>query len=193
MAALNYGLVQRAKLGQAVSGDACLVAERKNGLLIGVADGLGSGEAAREAAERALSCLREETTGDVVRLMEACHRALADTRGAALTLLWIEPGPARLECTAVGNVEVRASQDSVIKPIPVNGIVGVQHGPLRRFTGDYARGELVAIYTDGISSKFDFDLEAVRAGMDPRRLANHLAHYFGRTTDDVTVLVVQLP
>lgn len=193
MAALNYGLIQRPKPGQKVSGDAWLVAEREQRILVALVDGLGSGEAAREVAERTVGCLRQAAEWDVVRLVEACHRALSRSRGAALALLLIDLPSARLDCAIVGNVEVRASHNSRIKPIPTHGIVGVHHGFLRPFSCHYTPKELVAVYTDGLSSKFDFDLEIARVGPQPQALAAHLAQQCGRLNDDVTVLVAELP
>jgi negative regulator of sigma-B (phosphoserine phosphatase) len=193
MAALNYGWVQHPKPGQRVSGDAWLVLEREEGILIALVDGLGSGEPAREAAERAVQCLRQATEWEVSRLLEACHEALIPSRGAAMALLLIEPRPAHLAGVIVGNVEVRASQSSRIQPIPAHGIVGAHYHPLRPFSCHYTRGELVAVHTDGLSHAFDFDLEIARVGPRPQDLARHLAHHFGRPTDDVTVLVAELP
>lgn len=193
MAALNYGLVQHPKPGQQVSGDAWLVLEREEGILIAMADGLGSGESAREAAEAAVQCLRQATEWEVSRLLEACHEALIPSRGAALALLLIEPRRAHLACVIVGNVEVRASQSSRIKPIPSNGIVGAHYHPLRPFSCHYTPGELVAVHTDGVSKAFDFDLAIAQVGPQPQELAHHLVHHFSRPNDDVTMLVAELP
>ena len=193
MVTLNYGIVQRPKSGQEVSGDACLIEEQGSRILIGVADGLGSGFPAQEAAQRAISCLQEHPEAGVIPLMEICHEALRDTRGAALGLLIIEPETARVECLTVGNVDIRASQDSAVKPLPTNGIVGIRHHSLRPFTYSYIRGEWLVIFTDGVSGKFDLDWEMARAGKGPQNLADHLVRRFGRTTDDVTLMVAQLP
>jgi len=72
--------------GQTVSGDGHLVAAFPGGVLLAVIDGLGHGAEAAAATTAALSALGANVGKPVVRLMEASHEALRQTRGAAISL-----------------------------------------------------------------------------------------------------------
>ena len=58
--------------------------------LFGVMDGLGHGPAAANAAIAAAEALRNARGERVEVLVQLCHRVLAGTRGAAMTLARVD-------------------------------------------------------------------------------------------------------
>lgn len=55
-------------------------------VLFGVLDGLGHGSEAARAAACGLEVLRRDPAKPLGVLVQLCHRAIADTRGGAMTL-----------------------------------------------------------------------------------------------------------
>lgn len=191
MDSLSYGVVQRPKAGREVCGDAWQVLPGERGTLVAVADGLGSGPAAAEAARAAMRTIAEHAAAPLLDLMERCNEALRGTRGAAIALLLVRPGR-RIEAVSVGNVEVRARREVEFALVPTSGIVGANYRPPRVATGEWPPGEWLVMHSDGLRAGIDLDAELMHAAGGPQEFAEQLAAAYGRADDDLTVLVLEL-
>lgn len=193
MASIAYGAVCEPKKGNLESGD-CYRLEKSGGrILLAVADGLGSGAPAREASQRAVDTAAERMDQPLPRILEACHIALGDTRGAAVGLLRLEPSEQRISYAGVGNIEVRTTRDSGFKPISTNGIVGANYRTPRLTEATYRPGEWIVIHSDGLSTRFDLDEQLRFPGASPQELAQQLVDGYARDGDDITVIAMILP
>lgn len=189
---MSYGVVHRPKPGNTVSGDHWWVLERPGRTIVGLADGLGSGPAAADAATRAAEVSAAHADLPLGEILDHCDRGLQNTRGAAVALVAVYPGERMVEYAGVGNVEVRTTWNSEFKPVPTNGIVGANYRSPRLYRGAYRAGETMVLHSDGLRTAFDLDLELQRADGEAQSFADRLAATYGRELDDVTVLVLQL-
>lgn len=194
------GVVQRAKPGNLVSGDAWCLVEGEAGLLLCVVDGLGSGEPAHRAAAAQLEVVRQQADRSLPSILEASHAALLNTRGAATALLRIDPVARQVSFAGVGNVEARTRHDWHFNPLSLRGIVGANNFRQPRvYEAAYQPGEWIVLHTDGLRARFDLELELMRAGQSgvlaggPQALAEQLCADHARDNDDLTVVVMQLP
>lgn len=192
---IEWAAAGRALPGQRVSGDRCVVLDSGGGtVLFAVLDGLGHGAAAADAADRAAQVLAENRGEPLDVLMVLCHRAMADTRGAAVSLALFDVNDS-IQWLGVGNVETR-----VLSAGPVGltvkatvlltaGIVGYrlpQH--LQPQTVQVRAGDLLVMSTDGIvpESGEDIDLSRSTAEITADILAKH-----AKDTDDALVLAAR--
>ena len=180
--------------GEDVSGDGALVAVRDGGAVATAVDGLGHGPTAALAAERALDTVRASGDEDVVVLVERCHDALRETRGAAMSIATIDRSRATMTWLGVGNVEgriVRApgsrgarSEALILTP----GVVGHELPPLRAANVELERGDLLLMATDGIDP-------AYADGLEPSgpcsAIAQAVLERHARATDDALVAVIR--
>ncbi len=185
---MEIGVAQRAAEGETLCGDAYAVVRRGRSTLVALADGLGHGPEAARAA-RAF-CSHAEAVADrpLEAILESADRVVAETRGVAAALLRLDP-PGHFEFAGVGNVVLRAFSSRPIHPLSVAGVLGRRSArKLRceRFPVD--RGDLLVLFTDGVSGRWDF---ASFRGEAPGRLAQALLDAHGRTHDDATCLVVR--
>jgi ADP-ribose pyrophosphatase YjhB (NUDIX family) len=91
--------------GQEACGDQHIITDLPNSTLVGAVDGLGHGEEAAKAAERAIREIgRYGTSASLPQLIRRCDRALRDTRGAAVSLAEFSAEEPRLSWLGVGNV-----------------------------------------------------------------------------------------
>lgn len=189
---MKFGIVHRPKSGRNVSGDAYLIKEEKEVTLICLVDGLGSGEAAAEAAQAAIRCVEISSTLPLSDILAKCHQALRGTRGAVMALLRISFAEGAMTFAGVGNIGIRVRSTAPIKPISRNGIVGYRLPRLQEFTYPYTPGDLFVLHTDGISSRFILnDALWAKKAQDVQTLADEIARNFGKDNDDVTVLVAR--
>lgn len=189
---MEFGIVHRPKSGRAISGDAYLIREEEDATLICLADGLGSGEAAAEAAQAVIHCVEANSTLSLSDVMATCHRALRGTRGAVVALMRIDFTESTVTFVGVGNIGVHVRSGAPVRPISKNGIVGYRLPTLREFTYPYAPGDLLVLYTDGISNRFTLDGAVwLNDVQDVQVLADDIAQNFGKESDDVTVVVAR--
>ncbi len=187
---MQYGIVFRPKAGQSVSGDAYLLMELGDMCMAAVADGLGSGEEAAQAARAAVTVVSEQPWSELPDILRRCHQALRGTRGAVIGLLKIEWPQGRVSYAGVGNVDFRSCSATGFQPINAYGIVGSRLPEVQVFKGVYTPGDVFVLSTDGITRQFSLDKLAPARGQSPQVLAEQIAAHFGRQEDDVTVLVV---
>lgn len=191
MSRMEFGIVQRPKSGRNISGDAYWIKEEEETVLICLVDGLGSGEAAAEAAQAAIRCVEINRTSPLSDIMTQCHQALKGTRGAVMALMHINFGESVVTFVGVGNIGIHVRSAAPIKPISKNGIVGYRLPRLQEFTYPYTPGDLFVLHTDGISSRFSLDGAGAEEMQGVQILADEIARIFGKENDDVTVLVAR--
>lgn len=191
MAKLKYGVYCRAKAGYGVSGDAYLIKEYPDGMLVCLVDGLGSGPLAAEAAQVAVKWVAEHHESPLPQIMTGCHKAMRSTRGAVMALVRINTETRKLSFVGVGNIGFRAWSAELVQPISLAGIVGNRLPTLREFNFAYTPGDLIILHTDGISRRFALDglVERMRP-VPPQRLAEAIANSYAKRNDDVTLVVI---
>ncbi|ACL26109.1 SpoIIE family protein phosphatase [Chloroflexus aggregans] len=188
---ITWGAALRPKLGQHVSGDAYLVLPYDTDqVLVSVIDGLGGGDAAADAARRAVTVLERHPNLDLNDLMQRADRALAGSRGAVMALLRIDDRNRTAEFVGVGNIGVHVYSNLVIKPISKNGIVGYRLPQLLRLTYTYNSGDIFVLYSDGITSRFVTE-PPPDLRQPPQQIAEEILTRFGKENDDATVVVVR--
>lgn len=191
MAKLKYGVYCRAKAGYGVSGDAYLVKEYADGMLVCLVDGLGSGPLAAQAAQVAIQWVAEHHQSPLTQIVTGCHNAMRSTRGAVMALTRINTQTRKLSFIGVGNIGFRAWSAESVQPISQAGIVGNRMPSLREFNFAYTPGDLIVLHTDGISRRFAVDgiVERMRPA-PPQRLAEAIAGNYAKRNDDVTLVVI---
>lgn len=192
---VEWSVISRSLPGETVSGDHHVVMTFPGGALLAVIDGLGHGEEATLAARRAADVLTGHPNSPVLVLIQECHRALRDTRGAAMTLISLEKSRHRATAIGIGNVEamvVRA--DSAATPqreslLLRNGVVGFQLPALQESVLEIRPGDLLVMATDGVRGDFG-DVLAARDPL-PAVVEGVLGRSY-RGTDDALVLACRI-
>ena len=191
---VEWGVASRPMPGELESGDLQVVAPFPGGVLVAAIDGLGHGAKAAFAARRAGSVLAAEAGRPVRALMEICHAALRDTRGAVLTVASIDTIQGQLTWIGIGNVDAvlwradRSGGDLREAIVPRNGVVGYQLPPMREATLPILRGDMLVFATDGVRHGFASDPPLPATAQEH---AEHILREHGKTTDDALVLVVK--
>ena len=192
---IDVGIAQVTLPGENECGDRCVVKVFENRAMVGVIDGLGHGEDAAHAAAVAAEVLEAFAHEPVGALMARCHERLRETRGAAITLIVFDCAAGLLEWTGAGNVSAvllhrEPSGDPSRTELLVRG--GVAGGSLpstAASTADIARGDVVAIATDGVRRGF---VDGIKGGEPLQALAERLLEQYQTSQDDALVAVVRV-
>ncbi len=182
-------IAQRPRQNENICGDVVTVTTKPSGLLIAVADGLGHGELAYEAASAFCEFSRKHAGDAIESIISNATKVLAKTRGAAAALVDIDEDQRILEFVGVGNIELRSLSKERISPVSVPGIVGTSLRRIRSFRYRVHDEDLFIIFSDGISSRFA--LEEYR-DLSEREVADRILGDFGKSHDDATCVVVRV-
>jgi phosphoserine phosphatase RsbX len=184
----------RALPGERRSGDRAVLAAFNGGALVAAIDGLGHGADAADAADAAAAVLVRQPDREPIQLIETCHRALARTRGAVMTLAWFDLVEAQLRWTGVGNVEGRlmhasagpraATEGALTK----GGVVGYNLPSIRVTGTDLEHGDVMVLATDGIDSGFAREITAAGSAQE---MADRILAAHGKESDDALAVVVR--
>jgi hypothetical protein len=184
--------------GENVCGDHGVALDAGGAALFAAIDGLGHGAAASVAARRAAAVISDNPAEPLDVLMLLCHRALAETRGAAVTLAGLVfEGRNRnqLSWTAVGNVSAWLIETAPGGPVArtavllAAGIVGYQLPPSLQSQSALMRpGDLLVMATDGIDGDF---LDAVDLSKPAENIAADVLARHAKDSDDALVLAAR--
>lgn len=173
-------------------GDTWRVVEQGQALSVMVADGLGHGPLAAEAADRAAAIFSELPFEAAGVFYERAHRSLTGSRGAALARAVIGP-TGQVDYAGVGNIAGSLIGLDQSRGLPSqNGTVGAE---MRRQVPSmqYAwpdRG-LLLMHSDGIGSRWTLDPYPGLLVRHPALVAATVFRDFLRGRDDATVVVVR--
>jgi negative regulator of sigma-B (phosphoserine phosphatase) len=180
--------------GQPTSGDGHLVKPLDRGVLVAVVDGLGHGPEAAAAAAQAVRTLESHAEQPVVSLVERCHEALRDTRGAVMSLASYSARNDTLAWLGVGNVEglllphLDSSHRSSVSLLLRPGVLGTRLPAVSAAVVPVKPGDILILATDGIRSDFAGGVIPT----DPlQKIADRILATYGTTTDDALVLVAR--
>jgi anti-sigma regulatory factor (Ser/Thr protein kinase) len=180
-AAVEVGGVSVPCPGETESGDAWAEQPRSGGVSLIVADGLGHGPRAAEAAGAAVRAFQAEPAGPPAALMARVHAALRPTRGGAVGIAEIDLGRQLVRFAGVGNVAGAVLAGGRTRHLLSHGgIVGHQVRRIDEFTCPWAPGALLVLHSDGIATHWDLDPYAGLAERHPALVAGILYRDFAR-------------
>jgi anti-sigma regulatory factor (Ser/Thr protein kinase) len=190
---IALGAVNVALAGESVCGDAWTWRLRDNRLAVLVADGLGHGMQANEAAKAAVAVFGREHELRPQRLVEDVHLALKATRGAAVSALAVDLERGVASYAGLGNVScaIVAAAGTRQSLVSHNGTAGHQAPRVQEFNYPFARNSVAIMYTDGLGSHWSVNAYPGIGIRHPSLLAGLLYRDFSRRRDDVTVVVAR--
>jgi phosphoserine phosphatase RsbX len=176
---------------ESVSGDGWTAQTTAEGACrLALIDGLGHGPLAQEAANKALQTLAVAPDLRPDRALMLCHRALGGTRGAAVSIVWIDPGVSELTFAGIGNVEGRLWQpQGERRLLAQRGIIGAVMPTIRPVIFSLADDWLLIMHSDGISDRF-VSTVLLGWGGPLQPLADTILAKHSRASDDATVVLV---
>jgi anti-sigma regulatory factor (Ser/Thr protein kinase) len=188
---LAAGVVCLPHPAEQACGDGWCVTRQDSRSSLLVVDGLGHGPSAAEAAEIAIGVFRERRDAPA-GMIEALHRALRGTRGAALAVAEVDAAAGRVHFAGVGNISAMLfSPGAKMSSMPSHsGIVGHQMRKVQEFAYDWTPSSTLVMHSDGLATRWRMEQYPGLLGRDPSLLAAILHRDHTRGRDDVTVMVL---
>lgn len=185
----RIGAVSVPKAGEDVCGDSWSVSVGPEETTLLVADGLGHGPEAAEAAVEAVRLFHRFNGHGAPVLLEYMHGGLRATRGAAVSVARLRPGSGKVIYSGVGNIAgVIAANGELRRMISMPGTAGHNVRKIQAFEYPFTNG-LIILHSDGIASSWTLDRYPNLAARHPTLIAAVLYRDLTRYRDDATVLV----
>lgn len=143
------------KKGNYYCGDSYFYKETENGFICALADGLGSGEFAKESSQAVVDVIENNMDDSIERLVEKCNNALSHKRGAVLGLLRLDFEQEWYSFTSIGNIGI-----IVIPPngkrkrnIPSAGYLSGYPRSYKVSQEKLSSGMLFFMFSDGVNER----------------------------------------
>ena len=190
---LEIGAAHVSKAGEIVCGDAWSWRARPGRLSLFVADGLGHGLPAYEAANAAIAVFTRSHETGPARLIDDVHAALKPTRGAAVAGLASDLERGTVSYAGLGNISgtILLPTGARQNMVSHNGTAGHAAGRIQEFHYPLPPGAIIVVWSDGLQTQWDLNAYPGLRNQPPGLIAAVLYRDFSRRRDDTTVVVVK--
>lgn len=188
----SVAIVGRPHPAERHSGDHAVVVRDSERVVLILADGLGHGPDAREAAEIACRCCVRHADLAPADALQACDAALRATRGSAVGVAALDLRTDEVTVAIAGNVRFGLYGPETAHRFPYTPrVLGRSQSGRIGSTTMPRSGRALIGFTDGLPERTDPTLD--RAGLAgwPLPLAARLLSRFGSDRDDATVVALR--
>jgi anti-sigma regulatory factor (Ser/Thr protein kinase) len=189
----EIGAIQVSHPGEQICGDDWDWRLRDTRLSILMADGLGHGLPAHEAAREATAVYRRCHDEPPKQVLAQVHSALRGTRGAAVSMLAIDLENNLARYSGLGNITATVLPLSGGRQtlMSQNGTAGHTAPTIQEHAYPIPSKSMVILYSDGLGSQWDLAAYPGLRMRHPSIIAGVLYRDFSRRRDDVTVAVAK--
>ncbi len=178
--------------GEEVCGDAWGQESSVHGSTFVVADGLGHGDYAEQAAREALRIFRQAVGYKPSEILERMHAAMRSTRGAAVAVARVDLNQKIVVFAGIGNISAAILSNGTSRNmVSLNGTVGHEMRKVQEFVYPWAEDALLIMHSDGLGTRWDLGTYPGLWRRAPGVISGVLYRDFSRRRDDVTVLVAR--
>jgi serine phosphatase RsbU (regulator of sigma subunit) len=191
MQRLEHYAVVRPLRGERVGGDAAIVHQLEDGLFLAIIDVLGHGPEAYEVALVAEKFLAAHHSSDLVSSMDGLNEELRGTRGAAVGLCHLDLEAGQVRYVGVGNTAARKFARTPVRLFSRDGVIGEYARTPKEQSLQLAPGEVLLLYTDGVSDRFDVEDYPGILRDDLRTVVTTVVRRFGKKHDDAACIAAR--
>lgn len=187
---MNIGYAALAFRGEPCCGDVGGWWQSGSRLVLALADGLGHGPDAYQAAFAAMQCIERHLQASCSELFAACNAGLIETRGAVLAIAIIDLDSNLLTIGSIGNIRsMLLTAQGDVRLGAERGIVGAGYVCMTPDQQLLTPGDTLVLFSDGIDA-----MAAVRSCLGgaqdtPQMMADRMLAGWAIDTDDAAVLV----
>ncbi|WP_284141785.1 MULTISPECIES: SpoIIE family protein phosphatase [unclassified Virgibacillus] len=150
---VDVAVYQQPKHGYRSCGDSYYYIEKENEFVCALADGLGSGEFARESSQVVVDIIRDHIDASVEELLTICTKQLLGKRGAVLGILKIDFKAKTYTYSSIGNIGIMTITEDKKKKrnIPNAGYLTGYSRPFKVMQGKLEESMNFIMFSDGVS------------------------------------------
>ncbi|WP_156360902.1 ATP-binding SpoIIE family protein phosphatase [Dethiosulfatarculus sandiegensis] len=188
----TFGVATKALNGSKFNGDGFFIKKWPNGALAAVIDGLGHGQYAHRATQKALNYLENHYDNNISQIFMGVNRQCLATRGVVMALARFSWNPGSVILASIGNISIKAYGAEEKMEIPVlRGVLGRRAPNPSVVKHPWSAKHGIVMHSDGLSSHWNWrDYPGLWEQSAPN-MAKQLLDSLAKEHDDATVLVVR--
>ncbi|WP_370551179.1 PP2C family serine/threonine-protein phosphatase [Halobacillus sp. GSS1] len=186
---MDLSIFQKAKKGNYYCGDSYFYKETDDAFLCALADGLGSGEMARESSKAVMEVIEEHPDLTLEALIKKCNEVLVGKRGVVLGILRIDFDNRTYSYSSIGNIGVITvdPDGKRNRNIPLAGYLSGYPRKLRISRGTVQKGMIFLMFSDGVN---DRRLSSnLTHSKDVEQITQQYKELYGQSRDDDITLI----
>ncbi len=191
----EWGAISVSAPYETVCGDAWRIKNENGNFHVIVADGLGHGPIAAEAAGAACNVFRDSTSIAPKSFLEQAHARMTATRGAAVAVastVGFRDGTLEILYAGVGNISGAIhAPDGTRGLISYNGIVGSLMRSVHQLRYAWPTGSILIMHSDGLKTRWSLNDYPGLIRCHPAVIAAVLVRDHYRGKDDASIVVVR--
>jgi negative regulator of sigma-B (phosphoserine phosphatase) len=188
---LAYSSTIRPCMGEALSGDAVVVKQLDGGVLLAIVDVLGHGPEAHKLTHVIEAFVGSYGSADVSGLMKHLHQHLKGSRGAAVGLCAIDTEKGCAHYAGIGNTAIRRFGATETRLVSQDGVLGQNMRTPQNQALALEPGDLIVLYTDGVSDRFTSSDYPSLPHHAPEDIARNIVQRFGKDHDDAACIAAR--
>lgn len=155
MSAIDISVYQKEKVGNYNCGDSYYYYQDNDFFLCALADGLGSGEMARDSSQAVMDVIKVDPLMTTSEIIKRSNQALAGKRGVVLGILKLDLRSLEYTYASIGNIGLMTITSEGVKKrnIPMSGYLGVYPRKTKEISGKFKKNMQFVLFSDGVLSK----------------------------------------
>lgn len=152
---MDVAVYQQPKDGNLHCGDSYFYQETEHGFMCVIADGLGSGEYARESSQIVVHTIQQNSNITLEDFVERCNQQLIGKRGVVCGILKVNFLENRYTYTSIGNIGMLITLDGEKKKrmVPSSGFLAGYKRPLKVTEGELLPNMQFIMFSDGVKEE----------------------------------------
>ncbi|MEN1970539.1 SpoIIE family protein phosphatase [Lentibacillus sp. N15] len=186
---VQVAVYQKAKKGNVYCGDSYYYMETEDEFVCAIADGLGSGEFAKESSQIVIDIIKSNIHASVKQIVKRCNDQLFRKRGVVLGILKINFSSGQYSFSSIGNIGIiTVSREGRKKRnIPNSGYLAGYPRPFKVVSDKLAPQMNFIMFSDGVT---DSDLsQKFILNRNVTAITNAYSAMHGESQNDDTTLI----
>lgn len=152
---VDVAVYQQPKEGNYYCGDSYFYEQSDSEFICAIADGLGSGEYAKESSQIVIDIIRENSHADVDDLVKKINKQLLGKRGVVVGILKVNLIDKIFTYSSIGNIGVMLVKEGkkVKRNIPNSGYLAGYRRPFKEIEGELEPNMNFIMFSDGIGDR----------------------------------------
>ena len=190
----RWGVISAPAPGENVVGDGWSVVRNGDDIHVLLADGLGHGPLACEAAQAAMRIFGGiDSLGSLTMFFNKAHESLRSTRGAAVAAARCSFASTAMTYAGVGNISgsILSRGGKTRGLMSHNGTVGAEMRAVKELPYEWTKDDRLVMHSDGLTTRWSLAAYPGLTERHPALISAVLFRDFLRGRDDATVLVLE--
>ncbi|WP_077702495.1 SpoIIE family protein phosphatase [Virgibacillus dokdonensis] len=155
MGQVKVSVFQQAKTGNYYCGDSFFYEETNREFVCAIADGLGSGEIAKESSQVVIDIIQNNIHASIESIIKECNQQLQGKRGVVIGILKLDFQAEMYSFSSIGNIGVLTITDHQHKKrnIPNAGYLAGFHRPFKIVREKLLPDMVFIMFSDGVTDR----------------------------------------